>query len=67
MMTVGEYTKHGEGMGSFVSYKVNVKVRTSTPFGPDSVCFASNADLSLRVEDQLGAVPQERVHNGQAI
>lgn len=25
MMTVGEYTKHGEGMGSFVSYKVNVK------------------------------------------
>lgn len=29
MMTVGEYTKHGEGMGSFVSYKVNVKVRTS--------------------------------------
>jgi hypothetical protein len=28
MMTVGEYTKHGEGMGSFVSYKVNVKVCT---------------------------------------
>jgi len=25
MMTVGEYTKHGDGMGSYVSYRVNVK------------------------------------------
>lgn len=30
-MTVGEYIKHGEGMGAFVSYKVNVKVRPSPP------------------------------------
>lgn len=29
-MTVGDYTKHGEGMGSFVSYKINVKVHSRT-------------------------------------